>query len=159
MKVAPSSEFPRRASAGVSRLRSIFAAGSAAARKACSELGLNPEEERLTLEKIQEELEQRVPELLAAMSVIAMLPIVQERAYTHFLHKQAEARHTAEDLSQALVLKLHAAVTGALPRGNVGAWISVVRKNLYRDVLRKRRSEREGMKRIENAAMRLRRAQ
>ena len=137
--------------AALEHITSVLPACGEAIEKVFQEIGLTPEERRAALAAFVREAECRAPQIVTILLLIALLPTVGERALRHFLHKRQESRHDAEELSQGVVLKILGALTGAWPRGNVGAWVATIRDNHYRDHLRRRGRRGRAMKRLEQA--------
>ena len=69
-------------------------------------MGLSPEEERVALADLAQEVERRLPQIMTVLFVISQLRRLGERAERHFRHKCGESRHDAEELGQGLVLKI-----------------------------------------------------
>jgi hypothetical protein len=108
-----------------------------ALEKAARELGLSPEQQDRALLDCLRETERRLPQLVVGLFVLSQLPEVAERAFRHFHHQRHMAWHDAKELSQEMVLKILSTLTKTWPHGNVGAWLTKVRENMYRDHWRK----------------------
>jgi hypothetical protein len=152
----PTEDFRPMVDAQANRLLAVLSDCTATAQKVATELGLSPEEESEMLASLQTEIGRRAPQLIKVLCVLALLPIAEKRAFKHFRGK-GETRHDAEELSHDVVLKILSAMTGSWPRGNVGAWLSVIREHVYADHHRKSGREHIGMERLEKAAEQMRR--
>jgi hypothetical protein len=137
--------------AAFARIASLLPACREAIEKVFKAMGLSPQEQRAALAAFVREAEHRAPQIVTVLLLIALLPTVGERALRHFLHQRQESRHDAEELSQGVVLKILGALTGAWPRGNVGAWVATIRDNHYRDHLRGHGRRARAMQRLEQA--------
>jgi hypothetical protein len=137
--------------AAFERLVAIPPACFAAIAKAAEELGVAAEEHDAALADFAQEVERRLPQILTVLFVISQLPRIGERAQRHFRRKCGESHHDAQELSQGVVFKVLRTLTGAWPRGNLGAWLATVRDNIYRDHLRARGRKLRAMQRLEEA--------
>jgi hypothetical protein len=135
----------------------IFPACAKAVQSVVAELNVTMEEQRRTLAGSGAEAEQHAPQIVTVLCLLALLPVIEARAFKHFRHKRRESHHDAEELSQATALKVLKSLTGNWPRGNVGAWLKAVRDNVHRDHLRKRGRQARGYERLEEALKALRR--
>jgi hypothetical protein len=128
-----------------------------AAQKVSTELGLSPEEAADATTNLLVELERRLPQFVTVVCVISLLPLVGKRAFCHFRTACTESYQDSEELSQSVVVKVLAALTGSWPRGNVGAWLQAIQQNVFQDHIRKCSRRRRGMERLERAVQGIRR--
>ncbi|OWK40992.1 hypothetical protein FRUB_04884 [Fimbriiglobus ruber] len=105
-----------------------------------TQLGLSEAEFRQALPAVREELARRLPDVITTVTVVALLPVVRERLARYYRGRGA-SWPTAADLSQTVVAKTLAALFGAWPRGNIGAWVVAIRNNVGRDHARRRARE------------------
>jgi hypothetical protein len=127
----------------------VLANSAIAIQKLATELDLTPEELRTGLSNFVKEAERRCPQILTGLFIIALLPVLASRTFRYFRYTRSETYQDSQDLSQSFVLKTLATLAG--PHGNIGAWLSEIRENLYKDHLRKRDCRRTAMTRIEKA--------
>ncbi|MGE4003404.1 MAG: RNA polymerase sigma factor [Planctomycetaceae bacterium] len=76
--------------------------------------------------------EQLLPEFARAATLAALLPWIEIREQRHFA-KDPELRPDAEDLGADIALKIWSALFRTWPRGNLGAWVAQIRRNVASD--------------------------
>jgi hypothetical protein len=122
--------------------------------KVGKELGLSDDERRQALTSMIPIAKRRLPQFAIVLFVESVLPLVQERAYLHFRYDKRESVDDAMELSQALVEKLLKSFVGRWPRGNVGAWITAIRSNVYADHVKQRAREKQKLEKYTGRTMR-----
>ena len=87
------------------------------------------------------EIARRFPEIGKCMTIIASLPFLREHSVEYFCARNVPYCE-AEDLSDELVATILKELFGRWPRGNVGAWFSVIRAHMFADYCEDRELER-----------------
>ena len=106
---------------------------------------LTPQERQQILVSVHSEVKRQESAFFRAVTVAALLPIIQRDA-VEFFQKKGMAYPDAEDLGGTLSLKIFQTLFGTWPRGNIGAWVTVIRTNVGGDFYRKQESRNRRLK-------------
>jgi sigma-70-like protein len=141
----------------LARVGSMVAGAAQAMEAVMEQLEIKPDEQQAALAELLTVVERRVPQIVTALLIEALLPGLQRRAVRHFRHKRRESEDVALDLSQTMVANILDALNGRRPDGNAGAWVARICHNVYADHVRKRDRGRQVLSNIEKAARSMRR--
>jgi RNA polymerase sigma factor (sigma-70 family) len=103
---------------------------------------LSPSAEKRVRLHLAELLRECRPKFLKTLTIKALLPRIRRTAASYYLSRGVQ-RADAEDLSSIVVTKVLEELSKRVPRGNPGAWVIVIRRNVLLDFWRKKKREKD----------------